>query len=465
MQDAEQSAKGGAAATMSAAEQQGLVVAKFGGSSLADADQFRKVAAIVQADPRRRVVVVSAPGKRDSGDKKITDLLYLCHTLVQQGLNPAFAFDIIRERYNAIADSLGGGCPDIIFDLLQEVQEGIQGGQSADWVASRGEYLNARLMATFIGAAFIDAAECIVFGADGRFTSGDTYTRLGRRIARELGESPERRVVIPGFYGADASGKIVTFSRGGSDITGAVVARAAGAIVYENWTDVSGLLMADPRLIESPKSIAEVTYREQRELSYMGATVLHDEAVFPVREASIPVHIRNTNEPDAPGTRIVTRRDASQSTIVGIAGKPGFTALFTEKALMNAALGYGRRMLEILEANGVPYEHAPTSIDSMSVFVRDEDIAGKEEKVVQEIISLLRPDRLEVYKDLALIATVGEGMSHRIGMAGKLFAALADANINVRMIDQGASEINIIVGVNAIDFQRAMKAIYDAFVE
>jgi aspartate kinase len=438
----------------------GLIVTKFGGTSLADADQFRKVADIVHSDPGRRIVVVSAPGKRSSDDKKITDLLLLCHTLVQQGLNPVFAFDLIRERYMAIAEALG--C-DGVFELLQDVQERIQGGAEKDWIASRGEYLSAKVMAAFLGATFIEAADYIVFGSDGRFIAEETYSRLGRRIERALHEGSDAKIVLPGFYGADASGRIVCFSRGGSDITGAIVARAAGASVYENWTDVSGLLMADPRLVDSPKSIGEVTYREQRELSYMGASVLHDEAVFPVREAGIPIHIRNTNDPDAPGTRIVTRRDASRSTIVGVAGKTGFTAIFTEKALMNAALGYGRRMLEILEAAGVPYEHAPTSIDSMSVFVRAEDIAGKQEKIVQEIINVLRPDRLEIYPDLALIATVGEGMIQKIGIAGRLFSALGDAGVNIRMIDQGASEINIIVGVAASDFNTAMRAIYNAF--
>ena len=439
-----------------------VIVSKFGGTSLADAEQFRKVAAIVGSNPQRKLIIVSAPGKRSPDDKKITDLLYLCHTLVQQGLNPAFAFDIIRERYTAIADELG--CHDVA-DHLHDIQEKIQGGANKDWVASRGEFLTARLMASHLNATFVDAADCIVFGPDGRFIADDTYSRCGRRFEREMQENPDRPIVVPGFYGADVRGQIVCFSRGGSDVSGAIVARSVGASVYENWSDVSGLLMADPRLIDSPKSIPEVTYREQRELSYMGATILHDEAVFPVREAGIPIHLLNTNDPSAPGTRIVTTRDASRSTVVGVAGKTGFTALFTEKALMNSALGYGRRMLEIIESAGVPYEHAPTSIDSMSVFVRDQDLAGKEEKIVQEIINVLRPDRLEVYKDLALIATVGEGMIHKVGMAGRLFMALANARVNVRMIDQGASEISIIVGVAASDFTTAMRAIYDAFLE
>jgi aspartate kinase len=276
-------------------------------------------------------------------------------------------------------------------------------------------------------------------------------------------KNPKARIVIPGFYGADKNGNITCFSRGGSDITGAIVARAVMASVYENWTDVSGLLMTDPRIVDSPKPIAEVTYREQRELSYMGATVLHDEAIFPVREAGIPVQIRNTNEPQAPGTKIVLTRDASKSTIVGIAGMGGFAAIFTEKALMNVTLGYGRKMLEILESHGLQYEHAPTSIDTMSVIVRDSELTRVEDRVLDEIKNVLNPDRVEVYRNLSLIATVGEGMSHKVGMASTLFKALSDAHVNVRMINQGASEINIIVGVDSSDFQKAMRTIYDAF--
>ncbi|HEX5322184.1 MAG TPA: aspartate kinase [Capsulimonadaceae bacterium] len=432
------------------------ITCKFGGSSLADATQIKKVAAIVKADSNRRFIVVSAPGKRTQDDKKITDLLYLCHSLVQQGLNPAFAFDVIRERYMAIADALG--VPET-YDWLGEVQLQTAAGADKDWVASRGEWLCAKIVAQYLGATFVDASEAIVFSAEGRFRADETYERLAARL------NGPGLFAIPGFYGQDVAGKIRCFSRGGSDITGAIVARAVGADVYENWTDVSGLLMADPRLIESPKPIAEVTYREQRELSYMGATVLHDEAVFPVREAGIPIHIRNTNEPKAAGTKIVTTRDSSKSTIVGVAGRKGFATLFTEKALMNAEVGYGRRMLEILERHGIPYEHAPTSIDSMSVIVRGEDLDGKEEQVTADIQGTLKPDRMEILKDLALIATVGEGMIHKVGMAGRLFAALAKAGINIRMIDQGASEINIIIGVADSDYEKALRAIYAAFVE
>jgi aspartate kinase len=448
---------GGASEVVMEQEHQDWIVCKFGGTSLADADQIRKVAEIVHSDARRRFVVVSAPGKRTKNDKKITDLLYLCHSLVQQGLNSAFAFDVIRERYLAIADKLE--VPEM-FDWLRDVQVQIASGADRDWVASRGEYLNARLIASVLGGTFVDAADIVVFGTEGRIRTKETYERIAGRLFPIDGI-----IVIPGFYGMDMAGRIRCFSRGGSDITGAIVARAIFAGVYENWTDVSGLLMADPRLIENPKPIAEVTYREQRELSYMGATVLHDEAVFPVREAGIPIHIRNTNDPTAPGTKIVTTRDSSNSTLVGVAGHKGFVTIFTEKALMNAEVGYGRRMLELLEARGIPYEHAPTSIDTMSVIIRGDFLEDREEQVVQDIKNILRPDRIEVLHDLALIATVGEGMSNKIGMAGKLFAALGEAGVNIRMIDQGASEINIIIGVMGHDFEKAMTAIYAAFVE
>jgi len=432
------------------------IVSKFGGTSLADAAQIRKVADIVKSDKRRRFIVVSAPGKRTGSDKKITDLLYLSHSLAQQGLDPDAAFGVIRERYLEIAKSLGVA---EMAAWLAGVDEGIRGGADADWIASRGEYLNARMIAAFLGAQFVDAEHTINFDADGRLNASATYDRLAAAL------SADGIFVVPGFYGADPSGRIRCFSRGGSDITGAIVSRAVLAEAYENWTDVSGLLMADPRLIDDPKPIAEVTYREQRELSYMGATVLHDEAVFPVREAGIPIHILNTNEPDAPGTRIVTTRDATRSTIVGVAGRKGFTTLFTEKALMNSEIGYGKRMLSLLEDRGILYEHAPTSIDTMSVVVRSEDLVGKKDQVVDDIKKQLNPDRIEVLEDLALIATVGEGMIHRVGMAGQLFAALGTAGVNIRMINQGASEINIIVGVKAADYERAIRAIYDAFVE
>ena len=335
-------------------------------------------------------------------------------------------------------------------------------GAAKDWVASRGEYLSARIIAQFLDAEFVDAADGIRFGPDGRFHEGESYGRLGARLAAV----PEGRIaVIPGFYGQDALGKIKCFSRGGSDVTGAVVARAVHAAVYENWTDVSGLLMADPRLVENPCPIEEITYREQRELSYMGATVLHDEAVFPVREAGIPIHIKNTNAPGDPGTRIVTQRDSRATSVVGIAGRKGFATLFTEKAMMNQERGYGRKVLEILESHGISYEHSPTSIDTLSVIVTDEELNGKEHEVVSEIRRVVQPDRIEVQRDMAMLAVVGQGMVHRVGIAARVFAALAEAQVNIRMINQGSSELNIIVGVAAAHYENAVRALYAAFVE
>ncbi|MDR3707670.1 MAG: aspartate kinase [Capsulimonadaceae bacterium] len=432
------------------------ITAKFGGTSLADANQIRKVADIIKSDPRRRHIVLSAPGKRTSSDKKITDLLYLCHSLANQGLDIQTAFGPIKQRFLGIAEELG---VDEMAGWLAEVELRIADGADVDWIASRGEYLNSRMVARFLGATFIDAASAIRMAADGRLRAAETYQLLAEAL------TGDGLFVVPGFYGADPSGHIRCFSRGGSDITGAIVARAAGDQVYENWTDVPGLLMADPRIVDNPRPIAEVTYREQRELSYMGATVLHDEAVFPVREAGIPINIRNTNDPSAPGTRIVTTRDSSRHAVAGIAGRVGFSNVYTDKALMNAELGYGRRMLEILEKRGITFEHAPTSIDTMSVIVRDEEIAGKEDLVLGDIENQLKPDRVEIDSDIALIATVGEGMSKKVGIAARLFGALGKSGVNILMINQGASEINIIVGVAASDYEKAVRAIYGEFVK
>jgi aspartate kinase len=434
-------------------------VAKFGGSSVADASQIRKIADIVRADPKRRFVVVSAPGKRNPQDKKITDLLYLCHSLGEQGLDPSAPFAVIKERYLGIADELR---VDGAWEWLRDVQQQIKSGAAKDWVASRGEYLLARIIAAYLDAEFIDAGDGIRFSGDGRFRPAESYARLHAR----LNEIPQGRIaVIPGFYGQDAQGRIRCFSRGGSDVTGAIVARAVHAGVYENWTDVSGMLMADPRLVENPQPIEELTYREQRELSYMGATVLHDEAVFPVREAGIPIHIRNTNEPEAPGTRIVAQRDSKNTSIVGVAGRKGFATIFTEKALMNQERGYGRRVLEILEMHGISYEHSPTSIDTLSVIVTDEELEGKEDDVVADIRQAVQPDRIEIQRDMSMLAVVGQGMVHRVGVSAALFRALADAHVNVRMINQGSSELNIIVGVDTASLDDAVRAIYHAFVD
>lgn len=433
------------------------LVCKFGGTSLADAGQIRRVEAIIRSRPDRRCIVVSAPGKRHKADKKITDMLYQCQHLVALGQDAAPVFQLIRSRCLDIAEGLGVSLSEAGV-WLDDIEALLKQGQSSDWVASRGEYLNARLIAAFLGARFVDAGDFITFTPEGRL---DPVTYEQTRNALE----GDDLVVVPGFYGRDADGNIKTFSRGGSDVTGAIVARAVYASAYENWTDVDGVRMIDPRLVTDAPPIREVTYQELRELAYMGASVLHDEAIFPVREAGIPIHIRDTNNPDLPGTWIRAHRDNNQAPVVGIAGRQGFTAIQVEKSLMNQEMGFGRRMLQVLEEHGVSYEHAPSSIDSMSVIVRDEELADCMQEVLAQMQEILQPDRLEVLPGMALIATVGQGMSRRVGVAGRLIGALAQAHINIRMINQGASEINIIVGVKNEDFEPAMRAIYNAFVQ
>ncbi len=436
----------------------GIKVAKFGGSSLADADQFKKVQSIIESDPDRRYIVPSAPGKRNNSDRKITDLLYLCHTHVQQKVPFDDVFKIITGRYLQIVKGLG-----LSFDLqprLDEVKIRIASGASADYTASRGEYLSGLIMSQLLGYDFIDPAEIIYFDEMGKLDAERTQAETEKRIARH------DRAVIPGFFGSDVRGNVKTFSRGGSDITGAIVARGAHADIYENWTDVSGLLMSDPSIVKNPKPIDTVTYRELRELAYMGAKVLHDEAIFPVREADIPVCIKNTNRPKDPGTMIVQDADpiSHRGNITGIAGKKSFTVISVEKTLMNTELGFGRRVLSVLEVNGISFEHIPSGIDTLSVVIADTELENKLESVVQEIRTECRPDAVEVYPNMALIATVGRGMAYTPGIASKLFTALSNKKINVRMIDQGSSEINIIVGVENEDFENALRAIYEAFV-
>ncbi len=438
-------------------------VVKFGGSSLASAPQIAKAHAIIDADPARRFVVPSAPGKRDASDRKITDLLYLCHESAEQGIAFDEAFGIIDQRFREIASQLG-----VTLDMdamLGEVKAGMvenaQAGRGPDFAASRGEYLNGRILAERLGFAFVDPAEVIFFNDAGRLDEAATYDVLGKRLA-EVG-----RAVVPGFYGRTPSGHVKTFSRGGSDVTGAIVARAVGASVYENWTDVSGLLMTDPRVVSNPETIETLTYRELRELSYMGATVLHPEAVFPVRQTNIPVNIRNTNEPDHPGTLIVGS-DTDTPTkypITGIAGRKDFTIIHLEKTLMNEVIGYGERVLGVLRRHGVSFEHMPSGIDTLSIVVADHELGGKLEAVLADLTRDIEPDAIEIDPDLALIATVGRGMKTRPGRAATLFSALAQAGVNIRMIDQGSSELNIIVGVNVNDFDTALNAIYAAFVK
>lgn len=437
----------------------GIKVAKFGGTSLASAEQFRKVRAIVTADQERKYIINSAPGKEHPQDHKITDLLYQCHANVQKGIPFDDLFAIIARRYHKIASDLGLSLE--VGKRLEEIKEKIAAGATADYVASRGEYLNGLLLAEFLGYDFVDAAEIIFFTPEGKYDPERTQREIAARLARHP------RAVIPGFYGSLPDGRIKTFPRGGSDITGAIVARGVKAALYENWTDVSGFLMADPLIVENPKPIERITYRELRELAYMGAGVLHEEAIFPVREAGIPVQIKNTNQPDDPGTLIVSDAEpfTQTGTITGIAGHKDFTVIALEKTLMNTELGFGRRLLSILERHEVSFEHMLTGIDTICLVVADAQLDGKLEKILEEIREECQPDTLEVFPEMALIATVGRGMAYTPGIAARLFTALGNAGINVRMIDQGSSEINIIIGVATEDFERAIRAVYHAFVK
>jgi aspartate kinase len=436
------------------------IVCKFGGSSLADAAQFRKVRAIVEADARRRIIVPSAPGKRNASDTKITDLLYLCQHTASVGADPSGPFGQIVERYVEIERALG--LKPAIAAQLETLRGELARGVTPDYAASRGEHFCARLLADYLDAEFVDPAQCVVIGANG-LVDAQSYRLLGERLA-----DPQRRYVVPGFYGRDAEGHVRTFSRGGSDVSGAIAARAAGAALYENWTDVSGLLMADPRIVAHPRPMAEVTYAEIRELSYMGASVLHDEAMAPVREAGIPVCIRNTNAPEHPGTRIVAKLspEVEKTTqIAGIAGKTNFSMITIEKNLMNREVGFVFRLLGVLEHHGISFEHCPSSIDTVSVVMESDELEGKTELVIEEIRRTLEPDDIDFVPRIALIAIVGEGMAHTVGIAAKVFNALAAAGVNVRLINQGSSELNIIVGVAPDDYPNAVRALYKAFVE
>lgn len=436
----------------------GIKVSKFGGSSLADATQFAKVRDILLSDADRRIVVPSAPGKRSSVDIKVTDLFYSCNRLACEGKGIDEVFSKIADRYQGIAQELG-----LTVDLdahLEEIRKNIQLGAGADYAASRGEYLNGILLADYLGWDFVDAAKGIFFDEEGKLDSEKTQQVLSALLKEH------RYAVVPGFYGCDSHGNVKTFSRGGSDITGAIVARAVGADLYENWTDVSGCLMADPRIVRNPETIRYVTYRELRELSYMGASVLHEDAIFPVRIAGIPTNIRNTNAPEEPGTIIGYEAEDYESkyAITGIAGHKDFAIVTVEKAMMNAELGFGRRVLQVLEEEGVSFEHMPSGIDTMCVVVSEDAIEGKKDRIVHRIHELCAPDAVEIHSGLALIATVGRGMVRSKGISAKLFDALMRAGINVRLIDQGSSELNIIVGVDNLDFENAVRAIYRAFV-
>ncbi len=435
-----------------------IKVTKFGGSSLASAEQFKKVANIVLADKTRRYVVPSAPGKRFSGDEKVTDLLYLCYEQLSHG-DESEAFETIKERYQLIIDGLGLDLSlENEFELLKR---SFIGGAGRDYAASRGEYLNGIILAKYLGFEFIDAADVIFFKNDGTFDSEKTNDVMSERLSKC------EYAVIPGFYGKMPNDTIRTFSRGGSDITGAIVARAAHADEYENWTDVSGFMIADPRIVENPKYISIITYRELRELSYMGATVLHADSIFPVKTSGIPIHIKNTNAPEDEGTMIVTHadKDNDKSVVTGIAGKKDFTVLTLEKDMMNEERGFGRRLLQVLERHDMSFEHLPSGIDTMSVVVNDHELAGKEDDIIADLLETTSPDSISIEKNIALVAVVGRGMKNAKGTAASIFDSLAKADINIRMIDQGSSELNIIVGVDNKDFEKAIRTMYAHFDE
>lgn len=432
-------------------------VVKFGGSSLASAKQFKKVKDIIMADKSRRYVIPSAPGKRTTNDEKVTDLLYACYSAASEGRSYKKIFDAITARYEQIITGL-----DLNVNLdfeFKTIAENFLAKKGRDYAASRGEYLNGIIMAAYLGYEFIDAADVICFDADGSFLSEKTNQELAARLSKVS------KAVIPGFYGSMPDGSVKTFSRGGSDITGSLVARAVHADLYENWTDVSGFLVADPRIVDNPEPIETITYRELRELSYMGASVLHEEAIFPVRKEGIPINIRNTNRPSDPGTMIVeSTLKRPHYTITGIAGRKGFCAVNIEKAMMNAEIGFGRKVLDVFEKYGISFEHMPSGIDTMSIFVQQSLFEEHEQSVIAGIHRAVEPDHIELDSDLALIAVVGRGMKSARGTAGRIFSALAHARVNVKMIDQGSSELNIIVGVRNEDFETAVKAVYDIFV-
>ncbi len=432
-------------------------VVKFGGSSLASAEQFRKVGEIIHGEKARRYVVPSAPGKRFSGDTKVTDMLYDCYQSAADSGDADRKLGEIRARYQEIIDGLGlEVCLDEEFARIRAAFEQQAG---SDYAASRGEYLNGIVMAAYLEYEFVDAAEVVCFDEDGVFDSEKTNQMMSARL-----EGVER-AVIPGFYGAMPDGSIKTFSRGGSDITGSIVARAVHADLYENWTDVSGFLVTDPNIVPNPATIETITYRELRELSYMGAGVLHADAIFPLRQEGIPISIKNTNRPQDPGTLIVesTCRQPKY-TITGIAGKKGFCAINIEKDMMNSEIGFGRKVLQVFEENGISFEHVPSGIDTFTVLVHQTEFMEKEQSVISGLHRAVHPDTLDLESDLALIAVVGRGMRATRGTAGRIFSALSHARINVKMIDQGSSELNIIIGVKNEDFESAVKAIYDIFV-
>lgn len=431
-----------------------IKVTKFGGSSLASAEQFKKVAEIVKSDKDRHFVIASAPGKRDSADSKVTDMLYSCCELAQKGSDYMPLLAEIKQRF---ADIIQGLNIDFNLDAeFVEIERSLQNPKS-DYMASRGEHINSKILAKYLGFDFIETADYLLFDDNGIYMPEKSNSKLGKALVSV------DYAVVPGFYGAKANGEIKTFSRGGSDITGSIVARAVKADIYENWTDVSGVYAADPRIVKNPRTISHITYKELRELSYMGASVLHEDAVFPVRKAGIPINIRNTNKPEDKGTLIVSELplDVKKHIVTGIAGRKGFSTVLVEKAMLNTVVGFGATLLEIFAENGVSFEHVPTGIDTMSVTVNTHEFNNVREIVLQQITDKLQPDELMVEDGFALIAVVGHRMVSQKGIAARIFKAVSEAGVNIRMIDQGSSELNIIIGVNEEDYEATIRGIYE----
>ena len=432
-------------------------VVKFGGSSLANAEQFQKVGDIIRSDESRRYVVPSAPGKRFSADTKVTDLLYTCYGKAEAGEDFTDVLTEIKGRFYEIIKGLNLDLS--LEEEFRQIEADFKAHAGNEYAASRGEFLNGKVMAAYLGYEFIDSATVIRFDKNGNFDADKTDKLLSKRLQKC------ERAVVPGFYGGMEDGTVKTFSRGGSDVTGSLVAKAIHADIYENWTDVSGFLVTDPRIVDNPAVIETITYRELRELSYMGATVLHEDAIFPVRKEGIPINIRNTNRPEDKGTFIVESTCRKPKYVItGIAGKKGFCSINIEKSMMNSEIGFGRKVLQVFEDQGINFEHVPSGIDTMTVYVHQDEFEEKEQQVIAGIHRAVQPDFVEMESDLALIAVVGRGMKSQRGTAGRVFSALAHAHVNVKMIDQGSSELNIIIGVENRDFETAVKAIYDIFV-
>lgn len=439
-------------------------VVKFGGTSLANATQIKKVANILNADKDRNIIIVSAPGKRDSGDTKITDLLISLYEKINNEKEVNSIFSTIKDRYVKIIEELNidNSFKSEFIEELDKILEISKTKQTKDFLASRGEYLNAKIIAKFLDAHFLDAQNLIIFKSNKKLNYELTYENLKREIENLIKVDSSKKIVIPGFYGSFENGEIVTFSRGGSDITGSLVARAISASLYENWTDVSGVLFTDPRIVKNPSPIEYITYTELRELSYMGASVLHEDAIHPVSKIGIPINILNTNSPSDKGTMIVGKipPNVKRKVVTGVAGKNGFYSILLEKELMNEEVGFLANVLNIFKDENISVEHIPTGIDTLSVVVRKENVVNKE-KLLDKIKNTLSLDNIKLEEEIALIAVVGEGIANEKYITRDIFDALYEEDIRVRMIDQDASGINIIIGIYEKDYERAIKKLYE----